>query len=102
MSPEEQFYQDILTLAGVEDSPVYRLEVDAALEYANQYCKTNYTKEDAPAGFKKGIAVLVASAEQMPNVASESVAGELSVSYDTNTTATASHYLKPYVRVVFH
>lgn len=95
------FYEQILQMAGVEDTPANRLEIDAALDYANHYCNTNFTKGDAPNGFKKAIAVLVKSAEQTPNVKSESVAGELSVTYNDEITSAAQSYLKPYRRAVF-
>ena len=94
-------YEDIFTLAGVEDTPANRLEADAALDYANHYCKTSFTIEDAPTGFKKAIAVLLQSAEQTPNVQSESVAGEMSVTYSNEANATAKSYLKPFRRAVF-
>lgn len=97
----EEFYEQILKMAGLEDTPDNRLEVDAALDYANHYCKTSFTLEDAPAGFKKAIAVLLQSAEQTPNVQSESVAGEMSVTYSNEANATAKSYLKPYRRAVF-
>ncbi|SDI15866.1 hypothetical protein SAMN05192534_12363 [Alteribacillus persepolensis] len=95
------FRDDVLTLAGVEDSPAVQLEIDAALDWANEKCKTEYTESDAPAGFKKAIAVLVQSSEQSPNVTSESVAGELSVSYSEDSTATAKQYLRPYMKARF-
>lgn len=97
----EEFYQTVLQLAGLEDTPGNRLEVDVAFDYANQYCRAKYTMEDAPMGFRKGVAVLVQSKDQPINVQRESVAGEMDVTYDTNITAAAARYLDPYRRVVF-
>lgn len=97
----EEFYQTVLQLAGLEDNEKNRLEVDSAFEWANNYCKRNFSKEDAPLGFLKGVAVLAASGDQTPNVVSENVAGELSVTYSDEANTTAKSYLKPYRRVVF-
>lgn len=97
----EEFYQTVLKLAGLEDNEKNRLEVDSAFEWANNYCKRKFSYEDAPLGFLKGVAVLAASGDQTPNVVSESVAGELSVTYNSEATKAAVSYLNAYRRVVF-
>ena len=95
------FKEDVLTLAGLEDNVTNNLEVDVAFEWANAYTKQEYLQEDAPTGYTKAVVALVLSASQSPNVTSESVGGELSVSYSDDATKAAKDYLKPYVRAVF-
>lgn len=95
------FYQRILTLADMEDTPENRLKVDAAFEWANMYCRRNFTHDDAPFGFLQGVAVLAKSAKNPPNVTSETIVGGMSVTYSDDATSAAKSHLKPYRKVVF-
>jgi len=95
------FYQRILTLADMEDTPENRLKVDAAFEWANMYCRRNFTHDDAPFGFLQGVAVLAKSAKNPPNVTSETIVGGMSVTYNGDATSAAKSHLKPYRKVVF-
>lgn len=95
------FYQRVLTLADMEDTPENRLKVDAAFEWANMYCRRNFTYDDAPFGFLQGVAVLAKSAKNPPNVTSETIVGGMSVTYSDDATSAAKSHLKPYRKVVF-
>lgn len=95
------FYQRVLALADLDDTPENRLKVDAAFEWANRYCRRNFTQDDAPFGFLQGVAVLAKSAENQPNVVSENIVGGLSVTYSDDATAAAKSHLNPYRKVVF-
>ena len=97
----KEFYKTVLQLAGLEDNDTNRLKVDAAFEWANQYCKRNFTHDNAPFGFLQGVAVLAKSADQTPNVVSENIVGGLSVTYSDDATAAAKSFLNPYRKVVF-
>ena len=95
------FYQRVLALAGLEDTPENRLKVDAAFEWANRYCRRDFTHDDAPFGFLQGVAVLVKSTKNPTNVASETIFGGMSVTYSDDATSAAKSHLKPYRKVVF-
>lgn len=102
MSTIDSVYKQILELAELEDTDMNRLEIDAALDYANTYCKTSYPLTELPAGFKKAITILLRSMDQPLNINSESIGGEMSVKYREDLTSTAKEYLDAYRRIVFH
>lgn len=95
------FYQRVLKLADLDDTPENRLKIDAAFEWANRYCRRNFTHDDAPFGFLQGVAVLVKSAKNPTNVVSETIVGGMSVTYSDDATSAAKSHLRPYRKVVF-
>jgi len=97
----EEFYKQVLALAGLEDTEENRLKADAAFEWANRYCRRNFTHDDAPFGFLQGVAVLVKSAKNPTNVVSETIVGGMSVTYSDDATSAAKSHLRPYRKVVF-
>src|SRR5690606_41595126 len=88
------FYQRILTLADMEDTPENRLKVDAAFEWANMYCRRNFTHDDAPFGFLQGVAVLAMCAKNPQNVTYETIVGGMTVTVTSDTKSAANRHLK--------
>ena len=89
-----------------DDDEVLEFKLQAGISYAQWYCRDEFIDDDGeldvPPAVKMGIAILVEGFNQTPNVSSESVAGELSVSYfSPDATMTANAYFKPFRRAVF-
>ncbi|MBM7634073.1 hypothetical protein [Geomicrobium sediminis] len=97
---KESLYKDVLTLAEMEDNTKHRLEVDSAFEYVEAKCRRSFA-EHVPSAVKKAMSLLVISNDQTPNVRSESVGGELSITYSESVTDAADAYLKPFIRARF-
>ena len=96
----ESLYKDVLALVEKENTAKNRMEVDAALEYVEARCRRSFT-EHVPSAVKKAMSLLVISIDQTPNVRSESVGGELSVTYSESVTDAADAYLKPFIKARF-
>lgn len=74
--------------------------IDAAIEHIKTKTNQDFEKDgvmDLPSDLVKAVKLLVESADNPTNVASESVGGELSVSYfSADATESVVGYWKPY------
>lgn len=80
---------------------VYEARLEAAIDYAKTYCRTDFKNVDGeevfPGGVKMGIATVVQAMGEKQNVQSQSL-GDMSKSFFKNGTFDAAHmYFKPYV-----
>lgn len=90
-------------LLNPENDTETSFHIDAAIEHVQ--VKTNqdfteYGELDLPSDLVKAVKILVESADNPTNVQSESVGGELSVSYfSADATESVIGYWKPYRRL---
>ncbi|GAK01503.1 phage head-tail connector protein [Geomicrobium sp. JCM 19055] len=81
----DKLHEEIKLLVGFEEDPSLQIKIESAIDYAINYCNNDFRDGDnrlsLPPAVKLGVAKLVESFEQTANVSSESVGGELSVSF---------------------
>lgn len=79
--------------------------LEDAIDYVKEYCNNPFHNEKGeeviPGAVKKGVALLVKSMSENPNVASQSL-GDMSKSFFKGATMEEAHrYFKPYRRLKF-
>lgn len=87
-------------LLNPEDDIETTFHIDAAIEHIKTKTNQDFEKDgvmDLPSDLVKAVKLLVESADNPTNVSSESVGGELSVSYfSADATESVVGYWKPY------
>lgn len=112
---------DVATLLGItisdDQQTAYQAKLDAAIDYAKNYCNNDFmvsttvdngdgtttttSTEIIPNGAQMGIAWLVKSMTEQPNVQSQSLGDMQKQFFQDATFIAAMNYLRPYRKAKF-